>query len=106
MDEFTGGCFLDKLIFSQSGVYRLQQLASQVYRHCGMRHKLSQQEGIVELLQFSSISDHQVVRAYFAAFTNCLDRHQRDLLIERGVKLNLPNAPVEHPEQAHFSLTG
>lgn len=97
---------MDKLIFSQTGVYRLQQLATQVNRHCGVRYKLSQQEGIVQLLSFASQSDNQVVRAYFAAFTNSLSSLQRDLLIERGIKLNLPNAPTEKLDETYFSLTG
>lgn len=97
---------MDKLIFSQTGVYRLQQLATQVNRHCGVRYKLSRQEGIVQLLSFASQSDNQVVRAYFAAFTNSLSSLQRDLLIECGIKLNLPNAPTEKLNETYFSLTG
>lgn len=97
---------LDKLIFSQSGVYRLQQLAGQVNKHYGLRHKLSQQDGIMDLLRFSSNSTHQVVQAYFAAFTHCLNSMQRDLLKEKGVTLNLPNAPHEAAGKTYFSLTG
>ena len=40
-----------QMIFSQSGVFHLQQVANLVYRHTGQRHRLSSEQGISQLLQ-------------------------------------------------------
>lgn len=76
---------LDKIIFSQSGVYRLQQLASQVRSITGIRHKLSDESAMLELLRCCATSDHKVIRSYYAAFTSELDARQMDSLAAKGV---------------------
>jgi len=71
---------LDTLIFSQSGVYRLQQLANQVRNVTGIRHKLSDPSDVVSLLQKCSRSNNQVIQTYYNAFTNELDAEQMQSL--------------------------
>jgi len=80
---------LEKLIFSQSGVYRLQQLASQVHHITGIRHKLSDEKAMLELLRNSATSNDKVIQTYFAAFTNELNEDQASKLRARGVQPQL-----------------
>lgn len=77
---------MEKLIFSQSGVYRLQQLASQVRSITGIRHKLSDESAMLELLRSCARSNHKVIKTYFAAFTSELDDTQRSSLLAKGVR--------------------
>lgn len=77
---------MDKIIFSQSGVYRLQQLASQVRHITGIRHKLSDESAMLELLRSCASSNHKVIKTYFAAFTSELDEQQRSSLQARGIR--------------------
>ena len=81
---------MDTLIFSQTAIFRLQQLGSQYYRQTGERHKLANESGILELLQSSAvISDSQVRNAY-DAFVLELNKRQIDALTQRGIKLRFP----------------
>lgn len=81
---------MDTLIFSQTAIFRLQQLGSQYYRQTGERHKLANESGILELLQSSAvISDRQVRNAY-DAFVLELNKRQIDALTHRGISLRLP----------------
>lgn len=77
---------MEKIIFSQSGVYRLQQLASQVRSITGIRHRLSDESAMIELLRSSASSKHQVIQTYLAAFTSELDEQQKSSLF--GEPLN------------------
>ncbi|GAB1265418.1 hypothetical protein NBRC116493_27550 [Aurantivibrio infirmus] len=77
---------MDKLIFSQSGVYRLSQLASQVHSITGMRHKLSDQSSMMELLRDCATSNHSVIQEHFAAFSSELDSTQVSSLVANGVR--------------------
>jgi hypothetical protein len=74
-----------KIIFSQSGVFRLQQLASQVRSITGIRHKLSDESAMLELLRSCAKSNHKVIKTYFAAFTSELSDEQRTSLLARGI---------------------
>lgn len=76
---------LNKLIFSQTGVYRLQQLANQVHMHTGVRHKLSDQQAMLQLLRDSALSNDDTIQEYLAAFTNELDDSQKASLLNTGV---------------------
>lgn len=82
---------MEKLIFSQSGVYRLQQLASQVHHITGTRHKLSDESAMIDLLRHSSKSKHKVIQTYFAAFASELDENQANTLRARGIQPHLLN---------------
>lgn len=77
---------MEKLIFSQSGVYRLQQLASQVHHLTGIRHKLSDEGAMLELLRNSASSNDKVIQTYFAAFSSELNEEQATKLRARGVQ--------------------
>lgn len=77
---------MEKLIFSQSGVYRLQQLASQFHHITGVRHKLSNESEMINLLRDCSESKDKVIQTYFAAFTGELDEAQSNSLRRRGVQ--------------------
>ena len=81
---------MNALIFSQSAIFRLQQLATQYYHHTGIRHKLAEQEGILELLQFSALVTDQTVRSAYDDFIKELNKRQLNALVEKGVTLRYP----------------
>lgn len=81
---------MNSLIFSQKAVYRLQQLASHVYRHSGVRHKLSQEHEMMQLLRDSVFSSDPGVRRCYEAFTMELNQHQLNALIARGIRTRVP----------------
>ncbi|RYY74255.1 MAG: hypothetical protein EOO52_15475 [Gammaproteobacteria bacterium] len=81
---------MNALIFSQSAIFRLQQLATHYYHHTGVRHKLANEDGILELLQFSSLETNRNVRNAYDAFVNELNKRQIDALTKKGVSLRLP----------------
>lgn len=74
------------MIFSQSGVFRLQQLASQVHNITGIRHKLSDESDMIDMLRGCAGSDHKTIQAYFAAFAGELEAEQIEELFARGVR--------------------
>ncbi len=86
MFVFLKGTILDKMIFSQSGVFRLQQLASQVHNITGIRHKLSDESDMLDMLRGCAGSDHQTIQTYFAAFAGELDSDQVGKLLARGIR--------------------
>lgn len=81
---------MDTLIFSQSAIFRLQQLASQVYRDTGVRHKLSNTQGIVSLLNESVYSAKPGVQTHYDAFVMELNKRQIDALLAQGVNVRPP----------------
>jgi hypothetical protein len=81
---------MDTLIFSQTAIFRLQQLGSQYYHHTGERHRLANESGILELLVSSALISDRKVRAAYDAFVMELNKRQIDALIQRGVKLRFP----------------
>lgn len=81
---------MDTLIFSQTAIFRLQQLGSSYYRHTGERHKLANESGILELLQTSAKINDRNVRKAYDAFVLELNKRQIDALTQRGIKLRLP----------------
>jgi hypothetical protein len=84
------GVFMDTLIFSQTAIFRLQQLGSQYYRQTGERHKLANENGILELLQSSAVITDRHVRNAYDAFVLELNKRQVDALTQRGIKLRFP----------------
>lgn len=76
-----------KIIFSQAGVYRLQQLASLIYRHTGQRYKLSSVEGQLKLLQAATASIHPDVRTCCIHLADELAPQQLDSLSSKGIHL-------------------
>lgn len=81
---------MDTLIFSQSAIFRLQQLGSQYYQHTGVRHKLATPQGILDLLKDSALSREGEVRSCYDAFVMELNKRQIDALAARGVTLRHP----------------
>ena len=81
---------MDALIFSQTAIFRLQQLASQYYHHTGERHRLANESGILELLVSSALISDRKVRAAYDGFVIELNKRQIDALTQRGVKLHFP----------------
>ena len=81
---------MDTLIFSQSAIFRLQQLVSQHYHYTGVRHKLANQEGILDLLRESALITDKKVRNSYDAFVLELNKRQIDALSDRGIKLRAP----------------
>lgn len=81
---------MDTLIFSQTAIFRLQQLASQYYHYAGIRHKLANQAGILTLLKDSAMVSERAVRTAYEAFVLELNERQINALAERGIQLRLP----------------
>lgn len=81
---------MDNLIFSQSAIFRLHQLGSQLYHHTGIRHKLSTPQGILDLLRATSLSHEKDIRTCYDSFVMELNKRQIDALAARGVLLRHP----------------
>jgi len=93
---------MDTLIFSQTAIFRLQQLGSQYYHHTGERHRLANETGILTLLQSSALIADRTVRSAYDAFVMELNKRQVDALTQRGIKLRFPmhNSSVAPIRQA------
>lgn len=81
---------MDTLIFSQSAIFRLQQLGSQFYHFTGIRHKLATHQGILDLLNATALSQEHDVKTCYDAFVMELNKRQIDALAARGVTLRQP----------------
>ena len=81
---------MDTLIFSQTAIFRLQQLASNYYNHSGVRHKLAHESGILDLLREAATVTDRKVRSSYDAFIGELNKRQIDALAMRGVALRQP----------------
>ncbi len=79
-----------RLIFSQSGVFRLQQLASLVYRKTGVRHKLSVEEELIEMLRLSTRSQQPDIQRCCENFTMELNARQLTALKHHGINMTPP----------------
>jgi len=80
------GAAVETLIFSQSAIFRLQQLARHLHRQTGARYKLSTTQGIVGLLNASGETHSANIRHRYAAFVNELDDEQLEKLTEEGLR--------------------
>lgn len=81
---------MDNLIFSQTAIFRLQQLASCIYHKTGVRYRMAMPEGMLDLLRASSASRDGEVRQYYASFVLELNQRQFDILEARNVTLRQP----------------
>lgn len=81
---------MDTLIFSQTAIFRMQQLASCVYHKTGFRHRMAKQEGVLALLQDAGGSADKDIRQYYDSFVLELNGRQLDVLEARGVKMRRP----------------
>lgn len=84
-----------KIIFSQAAIYRLQQLASLVYRHTGKRFKLSGFDSQLQLLRAATASAHPEVQACCGHLAGELNPHQLALLNKSGIPLASSSALTE-----------
>lgn len=81
---------MDTLIFSQTAIFRMQQLASCVYHKTGVRHRMATQEGMLSLLKESGSSSDRDIRQYYDAFVLELNKRQLEMLEARNVKMRQP----------------
>jgi hypothetical protein len=81
---------MDTLIFSQTAIFRMQQLASCLYHKTGIRHRMATQEGMLALLREAGSSADRDIRQYYDAFVMELNKHQFDMLEARNVTLRKP----------------
>lgn len=81
---------MDTLIFSQTAIFRMQQLASCVYHKTGIRHRMAVQEGMLALLRDAGSSTDKDVRQYYDSFVVELNKRQLDMLEARDVKMRKP----------------
>jgi hypothetical protein len=81
---------VDTLIFSQSAIFRLQQLGSQYFHHTGVRYRLADPQSVAELLRATALSHQSDVRSCYDAFVMELNKRQIDALAARGVQLRRP----------------
>ncbi len=87
---------MQSLVLSQSGIYHLQQLSTLVRKKTGVRHQLSDQRSIINLLRYSSTCPDALVYDSYSEFTDHLDDDQRIYLQGRGLLIppkafSLPN---------------
>lgn len=75
------------LIFSQPGVFRLQQLANTIYHQTGQRHRLSSEQGINQLLRAATQMTHPEIRHAFERFTQELNDQQVRQLSLHGISM-------------------
>ncbi len=73
------------LVFSQAGIYHLQQLSSLVKRKTGVRHQLSDPKSVINLLRFSCTSPDVDVYESYSLFAQHLDDENREYLQGRGL---------------------
>ena len=78
---------MDRLVFSEKAIYRLRLLAQIVQKQTGVRHRLSDQRSVMQLLRYSSTCADSDVFDNFCHFTNELDQKQQSYLQGRGLLL-------------------
>lgn len=81
---------MDTLIFSQTAIFRMQQLASCVYHKTGTRHRMAMQEGMLALLRDAGSSADRDIRQYYDSFVMELNKRQLDALEARDVNMRKP----------------
>lgn len=79
-------------LFSQSAIFRLQQLASAVHKHKGVRHKLSDPTSMMTLLRYASQAPTPEIALQYQAFVRVLTREERGSLQQRGIAVEPANA--------------
>ena len=83
---------MNALSFSQTAIFSLRRLVTQYYYFTGERHRLTDEFGILDLLQKSASITHQNVRVAYQAFLKKLDQHQIEMLVVQGIELPLKHA--------------
>jgi hypothetical protein len=78
---------MNALSFSKTAVFCLRHLVTQYYYFTGVRHRLTDEFGILDLLRKSASMTHRNVRAAYEAFVRKLDQHQIEMLVAQGIEL-------------------
>lgn len=81
---------MDTLIFSQTAIFRMQQLASCFYHKTGTRHRMATQEGMLGLLRDAGSSSDRDIRQYYDSFVVELNQRQLNALEARNVSVRKP----------------
>lgn len=81
---------MDTLIFSQTAIFRMQQLASCVYHKTGTRHRMATQDGMFALLRDAGASADRDIRQYYDSFVMELNKRQLDMLEACDVTMRKP----------------
>ena len=81
---------MNTLIFSQTAIFRMQQLASCLYNKTGVRHRMATQEGMVALLREGGSSADGNIRQYYDAFLMELNPRQLEKLEARDLITRRP----------------
>jgi hypothetical protein len=81
---------MDTLIFSQTAIFRMQQLATCVYHKTGTRHRMATQDGMLALLRNAGSSMDRDIRQYYDLFVMELNKRQLDALEARDVIVRNP----------------
>lgn len=82
---------MDTLIFSQTAIFRMQQLATCIYHKTGTRHRMATQDGMLALLRNAGSSVDRDVRQYYDSFVMALNTRQLDALEARDVSMRKPS---------------
>lgn len=77
----------EQLIFSPSSIFYLQKLAHDVHSCTGVRHKLSNENSMLNLLKSATLSKNRAVRKDLEKFTADLNAEQINALMGEGVVL-------------------
>ena len=75
------------LVFSKCSLFHLQKLASHVRTSTGSRHKLSDQNSMMQLLKKAVLSDNDNVQLDLNNFVSHLDDSQLQTLRKQGILL-------------------
>jgi hypothetical protein len=78
---------MDNLIFSQTAIFRMQQLASSFYHKTGIRHRMASPEGMLALLREAALSTDKHISDCYDYFVVSLTKQQVEMLRQRNVKL-------------------
>jgi len=83
---------MNSLILSQTSVYRLHLLANKLRAVTGIRHKLSNDGALVDVLHVSSSTKNSQVKYLLAEFIDSLTSEQLKNLQSHGIELSLKQA--------------
>ncbi len=96
---------MQSLVFSQAGIYYLQQLATFVRQKTGVRHQLSDQRSTISLLRYSCTSPDMEIYDAYNEFTDTLSEDQRKYLQGRGLLMPPMAFTLANNSQHHHTPT-
>ena len=85
--------------FTNENIRALSKLEMSIRRESGMRHTMSQEQSLLQLIKLASISQSIEVQAVFFEFVQGLNKEQKSQLVYRGVSFQKSSAmPDPYPE--------